>query len=283
MTYEELIGRCKKLQTEAGVELAYEEAGEGDKYIISVQMGFEDRYYVREFAAHGYHVFMIWNRGAGPSVTTVADSGKGWYNAWADDVVAFADRMGIDRFIYAGASHGSGTGWHLLWKHPERVTAFLALVCGPHNIEESSACFREFVLAHPELNLGHGKHDDERANARIAHVQPLSDEIRPHQLNVNYGRPLAELGTEAAVQELLKTLKTPTLLLGGMQDMIARPDLMLRSATCLPNCKLVLYSNMAHADPSHVFIEEVVAECLHFLKAVENNDRRIYLPIEEDK
>ena len=34
-----------------------------------------------------------------------------------------ADRLGLDHFFYMGASHGAGVGWHLLWKHAERIRA----------------------------------------------------------------------------------------------------------------------------------------------------------------
>lgn len=40
----------KKLEVEKGIEIAYEEAGSGDKYIISMQMGFEPICYQRELA-----------------------------------------------------------------------------------------------------------------------------------------------------------------------------------------------------------------------------------------
>ena len=282
-TYEELAARCKKIKVAEGVELAYEEAGEGDKVIISVQMGFGDPYYVRDFAKYGYHVYMIWNRGTDPSPSSVGDSGKGWYNAWADDVCTFADLKGIDKFVYAGSSHGSGTGWHLIWKHPERVTAFLALVCGPHNISESKSSFRDMMKTMGVIpNYPYSKTDDPAALARIEDVSKTKADLKPHQLPVNYGRPLAELETEENVQELLKTLKTPTLLLGGKDDPIARPDLMFRTTECMPNCKLVMYSGMSHNDVSTICKEECVAECLHFLKAVETNNGRIYLPIENE-
>jgi pimeloyl-ACP methyl ester carboxylesterase len=45
--------------------------------------------------------------------------------------------MGIDKFIYTGASHGAGTGWHVVLNYPERVKAFVAYVGGPHNISEA--------------------------------------------------------------------------------------------------------------------------------------------------
>ena len=44
----------------------------------------------------------------------------------------------------------------------------------------------------------------------------------------------------------LSTIRTPVLILGGMEDPISTPDLMMRTARCLPHCKLVIYSNCGH-------------------------------------
>ena len=53
------------------------------------------------------------------------------YIAAAKNDNAFADKIGADKFIYSGASHGSGVGWHLCLRHPERLVCFFASVAGP--------------------------------------------------------------------------------------------------------------------------------------------------------
>ena len=151
--YELQMTRIKKLEVQPGIEIGYEELGTGDKYVLCTQMGFNEQFYARKFADHGYHVFLLWNRGSGPSSPATEDFGPGWYDVWADDVISFADKKGIDRFVYTGNSHGAGTGWHLLLKHQERVTAFIAFVPGPHNIEEGSSNLREIASKHPEINF----------------------------------------------------------------------------------------------------------------------------------
>ena len=131
-----------KVEVEKGIELYYEDLGEGDKYILSLMMDFPPINTTRELAKHGYHVLLITNRGIGKSTHVWEDYGNEWFNIFADDVVRVADKLGIDKFIYAGCSHGAGTGWHLCLRHPERVTSFIDMVGGPHNIDEGTWSFR---------------------------------------------------------------------------------------------------------------------------------------------
>ena len=60
------------------------------------------------------------------------DLGDDWYDVWAQDVVDFADAMGIEKFFYTGHSHGAGIGWHLCMNHPDRLRGFFASGSGPH-------------------------------------------------------------------------------------------------------------------------------------------------------
>ena len=100
----------------------------------------------------------------------------------------------------------------------------------------------------------------------------------PETRAIDYGRPLVKYGTEARVPEALKTIRVPTLLMGGMEDTIARPDLMLRSAQCLPNCKLVLFSRAGHG--MDIF-EELAEEANRFYENVAETGR-IYRRVVND-
>lgn len=275
----------KKLEVEKGIEIAYEEAGSGDKYIISMQMGFEPICYQRELARQGYHVFMLWNRGTGESTKIKEDHGEKWFDLFAKDVITFADKMGIDKFIYTGASHGAGTGWHVVVNYPQRVKAFVAYVGGPHNISEAQFSFK-MLSDEEKKKLKFQADTDDPAILRrraknlewsIKRQETMSEEEK----NLNYRRPLIKYGTEEKVVEILKTIQTPTLMIGGIDDPIARPDLELRAAMALPNCKLILYSKCGHADPQCAIIEETVQEVLFFLNNLEKTGR-IYKEVIED-
>ena len=80
------------------------------------------------------------------------------------------------------------------------------------------------------------------------------------------------LKTEEKLLEALKTIKTPTLLIGGTEDPISKMELMMRTAECLPHCKLVIYSNCGHNIDTDI-IEEVCDETDHFLKTVAENGK----------
>ena len=123
-----------RVEVEKGIEIAYEELGSGDKYIISYMMDFPPICSTRAMADNGYHVFLLTNRGIGESTHLFEDYGNYWFEKFADDVVHFADKMGIDKFVYMGCSHGAGTGWHVALKYPDRLTALVAMVGGPHNV-----------------------------------------------------------------------------------------------------------------------------------------------------
>lgn len=78
--------------------------------------------------------------------------------------------------------------------------------------------------------------------------------------------------TEERLCESLKTIQTPTLILGGIDDPISTPELMIRTAKCLPHCKLVVYSNCGH-DIDTDLIEELCDETERFLKQVDKDGR----------
>ena len=73
------------------------------------------------------------------------------------------------------------------------------------------------------------------------------------------------LGNEEKLQEALRGISVPVLLLGGMEDPISTPDLMMRTAKCLPRCKMILYSNCGHNIDTDL-TEELAEEADRFLR-----------------
>ena len=274
-----------KIEVAEGIELFYENLGEGDKYVLSLMMDFPPLNTIRELAKHGYHVLLITNRGIGKSTHVFENYGAEWFNIFADDVVALADKLGIGRFVYAGCSHGAGTGWHIALRHPERLIAFIDMVGGPHNIDEGVWSYRTMGDKAPQRKPMDPPEYEDPAVARrdqrnAAYRAQLLSEQTPEEKALDYKRPLIGLGTEEKVCEALRTIRTPTLMLGGMEDPISRPDLMIRTAQCLPHGKLVMYSGFGHSGPYCQLIEECTEEILNFLRNVEETGR-VYKKIEE--
>lgn len=268
------------------ITLFYEEYGEGDNVILSAQVGFYPKGCQQQLAKMGYHLYCITLRGFHPSTLVAEDYGENWYDVFASDVVSFADKMGIDRFIYMGASHGAGVGWHLMLLAQKRVKAFIAMVAGPHSLKEGTMSYRQMLAQGiikevPPFNppIDNDENRKLRRDRRWEHIthQPEAPEL---EKKVDYGRPLMRLKTEEKLCEALRSIETPTLLIGGTNDPISTMELMTRTASCLPHCKLVVYSNCGH-DIDTDLIEEVCEETDRFIKTTLENGKW-YKSVEEE-
>lgn len=258
------------IETADGIHLHYEEYGSGDSVILSAQVGFYPKGMQQYLAGMGYHVYCMTLRGFYPSSYVTADYGDRWYDVFSDDVIALADALKIDRFTYMGASHGAGLGWHLVLNHPNRVNAFIAVVPGPHSLDRGAMSFRQMMMQGiikemPPFDppIDNDKEREVRRKEREEWLSKLPEaDIR--EKNIDYGRPLLKYKTEQTLQKKLSEITTPTLILGGIDDPISTPELMMRTAKCLPNCKLVIYSNCGHNIDTDL-IEELCGEADRFL------------------
>ena len=258
------------ITTKDGIKLHYDEYGSGDRVIISAQVGFCPEGMQQLLAEMGYHVYCLTLRGFHPSSYVDENYGDRWYDIFAEDVVFLADSLGIGKFAYMGASHGAGVGWHLVLGFPERVSAFVAVVPGPHSLAEGAMSYRQMLMqgiidAPPPFDPPI-EDDPEREARRRRREEWLSRLPEPdiREKNVDYGRPLMKCGSEEALRERLSSIKTPTLILGGIDDPISTPELMLRTTKCLPDCKLVIYSDCGHNIDTDL-TEELCGETDRFL------------------
>ena len=251
--------------------LYYEEYGRGDRVILSAQCGFWHRGMQQRMAELGYHVYCITLRGYHPSSPVTEDYGDRWYDVFASDVLAFADRLGIGRFIYMGASHGAGVGWHLMLTDSSRIDAFIAVVPGPHSLKEGTMSYRQMlergIISSPPPFDPPIDNDPAREARRAYRDEWLKDGPRAteSERKIDYGRPLMRLGSEENLCGALKRITVPVLILGGYDDPISTPALMLRTAGCLPHCKLVIWSGCGHNIDTDL-VEEVSDEADRFIR-----------------
>ncbi|MBO4320142.1 MAG: alpha/beta hydrolase [Treponema sp.] len=267
------------------ISLYYEEYGSGDCVILSAQVGFYPKGLQQALAKEGYHVYCLTLRGFAPSSYIEEDYGDEWYDVFADDVVRLADHLGIKEFYYMGASHGSGVGWHLVLRHPEKVKGFVAVVPGPHSLAEGVMSYRQMlmqgIISSPPPFDPPIDDDPSRSARRKEREEIISrpKETDPREKKIDYGRPLMKYKTEENLCKELSKIKTPVLILGGIDDPISTPDLMIRTAKCLPHCKLVVYSNCGHNIDTDL-IEELSDEACRFLENVESKGR-VYKEVKE--
>ncbi len=273
------------VQIDEKIKLFYEEFGQGDNYIMSAQIGFYPKGMQQQMAKLGYHVICVTLRGFSPSSHVSEDYGDHWYDVFSDDCVAVADKLGIDKFVYMGASHGAGVGWHIMLNHGERIRAFIAVVGGPHSLDTGAMSFKQMlekgiIKEFPPFNppIDNDEARSLRRQQREQHIRELPP-APEEERNINYGRPLLKMKNEENLRKALATIEIPTLMIGGVDDPISTPELMVRTARCLPHCKLLLYSNCGH-DIDTDLIEETTTEADRFIKNVDNCGKW-YLPVEE--
>ena len=276
-----------EFEVSEGVHIHYEEFGTGDRYVICTMIDYPRYSSIRELSKLGYHVFLLTNRGFGKSDHSAVDYGSGWWDIWAQDVITFADKMNIQKFVYAGDSHGAGTGWHLCWKHQDRLDAFVGIVPGPYNLDEGFVSYRTRILRGEKvkpMEIPPETFHDPAVTRRVRQDQEYSAEERkdhqsPEEKALDYKRPLIALENEENTKAFLKSIQIPVLIIGGTEDPISRPDLMLRAVECIPHSKLILYSGFSHNEPWMVFVEEVSSEIAYFLDNVYENDGLYYKKI----
>jgi pimeloyl-ACP methyl ester carboxylesterase len=243
-------------------ELWYEEFGSGDEIVLSSAMGFAAGAYpeILASAPTSYHVYTIQARGFGRSTHPAAVPEIGWLDQWADDVCAFADRLGADRFIYTGISHGGGIGWHIARRHPERLKALISVVGTPHDRAggtESSAGLRRFieqrrdpavVTSILEHMAGPTDDPDRLASRRVRFAAAAEEAARrpDDEAQINQGKPYPDAKTDEQLAEVYRGIRVPVLILAAMRDGVISPEAALRAAVNVRGAKAVLFEDEGH-------------------------------------
>jgi pimeloyl-ACP methyl ester carboxylesterase len=243
-----------------GARLWVEDSGDGEDWILSCASGF-DRYPVLlAEPPYEHHVLTIQARGFGRSTHLAQPPAEGWLDRWAADVLEVADRLGIDRFVYTGVSHGGGIGWHLARRHPERLRALVSVVGTPHdrNGDTSSSAGRRRIVANAgdrevvteQFRVLGGRADSpEQADARERIAVELAERIlnqSEEENAINQGMPFPEARTNDELAAILETIRVPVLILAGMRDGVISPQSALRAVTAVPHAKAVMYEAEGH-------------------------------------
>ncbi|WP_283681140.1 alpha/beta fold hydrolase [Parablautia sp. Marseille-Q6255] len=277
-----------KIELNDGKHIYYEEYGEGNKYVICTMIDYPRYSSIKELCKLGFHVFLLTNRGFGKSDHSEIDYGSEWWDIWAKDVISFADKKKINKFVYAGDSHGAGTGWHICKDYQDRLIAFVAIVPGPYNLDEGFVSYRTRILRGEyvkPMDTPPEYFDDAAVIERVRQDKEYmaieqQDHQSPEEKKLDYKRPLMGLKNEKNTKDFLRSIYVPTLVIGGTEDPISRPDLMLRTVECIPHSKLILYHGFSHNEPWKIFVEEVSSEIAFFLDNVYNNEGHYYKKIE---
>jgi 3-oxoadipate enol-lactonase len=190
-------------------------------------------------------------RGHGaPGTQSPAPKGPYTIAELGTDVLALANSHGIERFAYAGISLGGMTGLWLAANAPERITS-LAVCCAA-------------LTALPSPQSWH----DRAALVRDRGMDPLADTVVPRWFTpAFFAREPVAVGTVVAMlkgtspegyagcgeaiaaldlRPLLSSVRAPTLVVSGAEDVAAPPSVGARTARAIQGARLTVIQAAAH-------------------------------------
>jgi 3-oxoadipate enol-lactonase len=167
----------------------------------------------------------------------------------ADDVVALADRLGLDRFAFVGLSLGGAVGQTLATSYGGRLSA-LVLCCTVPRFGEPSAWHERAALvrssgmaALDEATRGRWFTDGFRA-AHPDQVDRLVAMLTGLDPEGYAGCCEALAGFDAT--GVLGTVSAPTRVVAGDQDPVCPPDQCRAMAEAVPGADLVVLADASH-------------------------------------
>ena len=134
----------KKVRTSL-LEMAYEERGDGGGTPVILMHGFPDdaktwNQTTKELADKGFRSLAIDTRGYGATrFLDEATMRSGEATAFAEDVIEFADALGLEKFTFVGHDWGAIAAYQLGILHPERLNGIVAASVGYESALPDSA------------------------------------------------------------------------------------------------------------------------------------------------
>jgi pimeloyl-ACP methyl ester carboxylesterase len=252
----------------------YDQQGSGEPLILIPFLTADHACYAFQIAEYAKHFacFSIDLRGAGESGTT---SGPCSTEAFADDVAAFMDKMGIARAHISGLSLGAATGMWLASKYPQKVQS-LSLHSGwtktdayVRTVVEGWQLMAKALGSVPELVVRcifPWCLTPDLYASKPEYVQALADFVRsrPAQsLDVFFEHSNAVIAHDAEAQ--LGKIQAPTLITFGSRDTVTSTRFAGPLKTGIRNSEIVIFDDCSHA-PIYERVEEFNGRTLEFLK-----------------
>lgn len=270
-----------------GRTIAYREFGSGDQYVLSTQNFFFSGCHMELLGKepYPYHTFLIYTKGYEGSEHIYDTQPQDYTKVWAQDVLDFADAMGIEQFYYTGISHGNSAGWYLAFFHPERLRGFVCCNGIPHFHPPGKQAFKpapwmehlDEVVGNREKLKAYAWREtwptqnparlEKREKNHQEHLDIMARRKREEFTCCNSNIACCYADTQEAFDAMLAAIPVPVMLLHGMLDPLATAEDALHIAKTIPGCVFLGYQNLGHggmdecpelaAKNCHLFFESV--------------------------
>lgn len=230
-----------------GVRLWYTDSGGSGVplVLLHANTGTADswQYNIPGFVEAGYRVIAFDRRGWGRS-TANPDTGP-QPGTIADDLHALVEYLKIDRFHLVGVAGGGFAAYdYVLW-HPERLRSLVIAASGGAITDEEMRKLREktalpgFAKWPPEfreVSMGYMATNPEGLQRWLDihhHSRQKDAPAQPQRTTITY--------------EKLATIRVPTLLMPGDQDLQTPPWVMRRQLAHIPGAQFIVLPEAAHS------------------------------------
>ena len=260
------------------VQTYYEEQGSGEPVVLigGLSSTIETWGRVADLLSERYRVIRPDNRGSGRTKLPADDHDRSM-QAFAGDVLGLIDGLGLDRVHLVGASMGGMIVQQFAVTWPERLLS-LTIACshcgGTTAVAASEDTVRKLVAA-----SSGGSSEAVRAGLEVV-AHPESFTLRRDALDYyswtkeTWPHPAEEIQRRIAaiaqydVSEAIRTLRVPTLVITGAQDILMPVENSRRIAERIPGSRLALVEGGAHIfflEQADEMARELIA---HFESAV---------------
>ena len=220
-------------------------------------------------------VIALNGRGHGPSADI--DTSMASFDVFADDVIALADHLGLDRFAVGGISLGAGTALNLTVRHPDRVSALV--LCRPAWLDRPQPDFNRAAYAeiadlldrHPagegaRRYLETDTYQTVRRTSPAAAASLLGQITRPRAAENSVILRAFPGDRPTTSTELWRTVGVPTLVIGHHDDPFHPYEIAQAYADTIPGAALCTVPSK-DADPNQ-FVADIRIALHDFLRRV---------------
>ena len=254
-----------------GIEIEYELTGNRNAAPLllisglgSQLVGWDDDFCLT-LAGRGFQVIRFDNRDIGLSTKFEGEGLAYTLDDMADDAAGLLDALGIRAAHIAGASMGGFIAQLVALNHPERSLSLTSIFSGPSGEDQVRPTDEglAILLAPPqptrEARIEQGlwarrasggsldPFDEEREHARIVRI--LDRSYYPP----GYKRQFIALAAAPSRVDRLRSLKVPTLVIHGTDDIIIPLENGRIVAAAVPRARLVEIEGMGHVLPERVW------------------------------
>lgn len=234
-----------------GVKINYVEQGSGDEVVIFVHgyasaKGFWKE--ALELLPKEYHAYALDLRGHGQSERP----GSYQLTEFVEDIYAFSQELGIERFTYVGQSMGGKIGMKFALEHPDVLNALVlvsptAAFAFPPDQVTAIKEGTKAMLATPESIRGYVEWE---INGRPVSEKRIND-------TVNDLSSIDPAAIEKCADWLFSTdlipqlgdIRAPTLVVTGAQDKSTTLDVVRPTADAIKGCRFEVFEDNSHFLP----------------------------------